>query len=67
MKKIISMLMVIAMPAVSAAAFAEGNTQSNPAQGAPQQGQMQGGPMMGGPNQGNRPSRAGVERTASFR
>ncbi len=51
MKRIISMLMVIALLAVSAAASAEGNTQNNPAQGVPQQGQMQ-----GGPNQGNRPS-----------
>ena len=56
MKKIISMLMVIALLAASAIAFAEGNTQNTPVQGAPQQGQMQGGPMMGGPNQGNRPN-----------
>ncbi len=56
MKKIISMLMVIALLAASAVAFADGNTQNNPVQGAPQQGQMQGGPMMGGPNQGNRPN-----------
>lgn len=55
MKKIITMLMVIALLAISAAAFAEGNTQDNPAQGAPQQGQMQGGPMTGGPGQGSRP------------
>ena len=56
MKKIISMLMVIALLAASAIAFAEGNTQNTPVQGAPQQGQMQGGPMMGGANQGNRPN-----------
>ncbi len=54
MKKIISMLMVIALLAASATAFAEGNTQNNQTQGVPQQGQMQGSPMMGGPNQGNR-------------
>ena len=56
MKKIVSMLVAIALLAVSAAAFAEGNAQNGGAQGAPQQGQMQGGTMTGGPDQGNRPN-----------
>lgn len=55
MKKIFSMIMVIAILALSAAAFAEGNAQESLPDGMPQQGQG-GCPVMGGPNGGNRPN-----------
>ena len=54
MKKILSVIMVIALLAMSAVALADGNTQGGIPGGMPPQGQM-GGPMMGGPNGGNRP------------
>ncbi len=54
MKKILSVIMVIALMAMSAVALADGNMQNGMPGGMPPQGQM-GGPMMGGPNGGNRP------------
>ena len=54
MKKILSVIMVIALLAMSAVALADGNTQGGIPGGMPPQGQM-GGPTMGGPNGGNRP------------
>lgn len=54
MKKILSVIMVIALLAMSAVALADGNTQGGIPGGMPPQGQT-GGPMMGGPNGGNRP------------
>ncbi len=58
MKKMISIILMIALLAVSAAALADGNTQGSQPGGMPQQGQMN-GPMAGGPNQGNRPNGPG--------
>ena len=54
MKKILSVIMVIALLAMSAVALADGNRQGGIPGGMPPQGQT-GGPMMGGPNGGNRP------------
>ena len=54
MKKILSVIMVIALLAMSAVALADGNAQRGIPGGMPPQGQT-GGPMMGGPNGGNRP------------
>ena len=54
MKKILSVIMVIALLAMSAVALADGNRQGGIPGGMPPQGQT-GGPMMGGPNGGTRP------------
>ncbi len=49
MKKVISILMALAILALTAVAFAEENTQENVVNGMTPPGQTQGGPMKGGP------------------
>ena len=56
MKKTISMLMAIALLAVSAVAFAEGITPGNTEQGMPAQEQGQGSPMRGNRPDGQAPN-----------
>ena len=55
MKKIITVVMVIVMLALTAVAFAEGSTATGAMNGMPPQGQMQNGSMMGGPNGNGQP------------
>ena len=55
MKRVISMIMALAILALAAIAYAEGNTQENVTNGMQQPEQTQSGPMAGGPGRENRP------------
>ena len=56
MKKVISMIMALAILALAAIAYAEGNTQESTTDVIQQSEQTQSGPMAGAPNGGNRPA-----------
>ena len=56
MKKVISMIMALAILALAAIAYAEENTQESTTDVIQQSGQTQSSPMTGGPNGGNRPA-----------
>ncbi len=56
MKKVISMIMALAILALAAIAYAGENTQESTIDVVQQSGQTQSGPMTGGPNGGNRPA-----------
>ena len=56
MKKVISMIMALAILALAAIAYAEGNTQESTTDIIQQSEHTQSGPMAGSPNEGNRPA-----------
>ena len=56
MKKIISMIMALAIMALAAIAYAEGSTQESTTDVKQQSEQTQSGPMASGSNEGNRPA-----------